>query len=95
MVKIVWTEVALQDLKEIFDFIAVDSERYAMITTQKIYQKVQNIALNPRTGRIVPEFNEPTVREIISGNYRIIYQTKNYPQIEIVRIFHSSRLLKN
>jgi len=62
MVKIVWTEISIIDLKEIFDFIADDSVRYATITTNRIYQRAQEIIDNPYLGRIVPEFNEKFVR---------------------------------
>ena len=47
MVKIVWTELSIDDLKGIFDYIAEDSKRYAQITVNKIYFKVQLIINNP------------------------------------------------
>ena len=94
MVKIVWTEISILDLKEIFDYIAEDSDRYATLTTNKIYQRVQVIADNPFLGRIVPEFNEKLLRELIEGNYRIIYRIKSESQIDILRVYHSARLLK-
>lgn len=94
MVKIVWTEISIVDLREIFDFIADDSARYASITTQKIYQRAQEIINNPYLGRIVPEFNEKLIRELIEGNYRIIYRIKSNKQVDILRVFHSARLLK-
>lgn len=94
MVKIVWTELSLLDLKEISDYIAANSQRYATITTNKIYQKVQVIADNPFTGKIVDEFNEESIRELIEGKYRIIYRIKNYSQVDILRIYHTARLLK-
>ena len=62
MVKIVWTEVSILDLKEIFDYIAGDSVRYATITTLKIYQHSQKIINIPYLGRIVPEFNDKFIR---------------------------------
>lgn len=94
MVKIVWTEVSIKDLKEIFDFIAEDSVRYASITTLKIYQYAHKISINPYLGRTVPEFNDKLIREIIQGNYRIIYRIKSELQVDILRIHHSARLLK-
>lgn len=94
MVKIVWTELSLFDLKEIFDYIAVNSQRYATITTNKIYQRVQVIADNPYTGKIVDEFNEKSIRELIEGKYRIVYRIKTNSQVDILRIYHSARLLK-
>ncbi|MHC1776495.1 MAG: type II toxin-antitoxin system RelE/ParE family toxin [Lentimicrobium sp.] len=94
MVKIVWTESSLADLKEIFDYIADDSIRYASITVNRLYQRAQVIAINPSIGRIVPEFNIKTMRELIEGNYRIIYQIKNKLQIDILRVIHTARSLK-
>jgi len=93
MVKIVWTELSIVDLKEIFDYIAVDSIRYATITTNTIYQRVQPISDNPFIGRIVPEFNEKLIRELLVGNYRIIYRIKDNIQVDVLRIYHSARLL--
>ena len=94
MVKIIWTELSLSDLKEIFDYIAANSQRYAIITTNKIYQRVQILADNPYSGKIVDEFNKKSIRELIEGKYRIIYRIKNSSQIDILRIYHSARLLK-
>ena len=94
MVKIVWTELSISDLKEIFDYIAEDSIRYASITANKIYQRVQPIIENPYIGRMVPEFSKKSIREIIDGNYRIIYLVKSKSQVDILRVYHVARLLK-
>ena len=94
MVKIVWTELSISDIKEIFDYISDDSIRYAIITANKIYQRVQPITDNPYIGRMVPEFNEKSIRELIEGNFRIIYRIKSNIQIDILRVFHVARLLK-
>ena len=94
MVKITWTEASIEDLKEIFDYIAEDSVRYATITTSKIYQIAQVISNKPHIGRIVPEFNEKLIRELITDNYRIIYRIKSEIQVDILRVYHTARLLK-
>ena len=94
MVKIVWTELSILDLKEIFDYIAEDSNRYATITGTRLYKRVQPITENPYMGWIVPEFNEKSIREILEGNYRIIYRIKSKTQVDILRIYHCARLLK-
>jgi toxin ParE1/3/4 len=95
MVKIVWTELSVADLKEIFDYIAGDSFRYASITVNRIYQRVQLIADNPLIGRMVSEIDDKSFRELIEGNYRIIYRIKNSLQIDILRIYHVARSLKS
>ena len=94
MVKINWTSLAVSDLKGVFDYIADDSSRYAQITASNIHYRVQTLADQPNSGRIVPEFEDTTIRELIPGNYRIIYSIVNDYQIDVLRIFHSARSLK-
>ena len=94
MVKLVWTELSTEDLKELFDYIAKDSVRYASITVNKIYNRAQDIIDNPYVGRVVPEINIKVIREVISGNYRIVYKIINEFQVDILRVYHSARLLK-
>jgi addiction module RelE/StbE family toxin len=95
MVRLSWTEIAIRDLEEIFDFIARDSTRYASITVNKIYQRVQDIKDSPMAGRMVPEFQSTNLREFIYRNYRIVYQIIETDRVDILRIFHTSRLLQN
>jgi addiction module RelE/StbE family toxin len=94
MVKIVWTELSISDLKEIFDYKADDSIRYASITASKIYQSVQPIIENSHIGRMVPEFSKKSIREIINGNYRIIYRIKSKSQVDILRVYHVARSVR-
>ncbi|MDF1572000.1 MAG: type II toxin-antitoxin system RelE/ParE family toxin [Bacteroidales bacterium] len=93
MVKINWTPLSLSDLKSVFDYIAEDSFRYAQITVNKIYFHVSELEKQPLIGRIVPEFDDWSIRELISGNYRIVYELVNKSQIDILRIFHTARKL--
>ena len=94
MVKIKWTKIALNDLQEIYDYIAKNSIKYADITSSKIYNEVQKLIPNPKIGRIVPELDIENIRELIFGNYRIIYRINDILNVEILRIYHAARLLK-
>ncbi len=47
---------------------------------------------HPRIGRIVPEFENDRIRELIQGKYRIVYRIVNDELIEVLRIIHGSRL---
>lgn len=53
MVKVIWTQSALNDLKDIGDFISRDSFHYASLTLTKIVNTDITIANNPKIGRIV------------------------------------------
>ncbi|MEB2779520.1 type II toxin-antitoxin system RelE/ParE family toxin [Algoriphagus sp. C2-6-M1] len=93
MVKLIWTELALEDLKEIHEYIARDSKIYAKRQVAKIIKKAEKIYQQPLSGRVVPEFSNERIREIFEGNYRIICKI-DYEAIIIMRIDHSARLLK-
>jgi plasmid stabilization system protein ParE len=90
MVKIIWTEPALDDLRDIIEHIAIDSSVYAARFGLGIVYLPKQLQGFPKSGRIVPEFNEPGIRELLYGAYRIIYLI--HPEAcYIVAIIHASR----
>lgn len=93
MVKVIWTEFAIEDLKSIHDYIAQDSKFYADRFIEKIISRVDQLESQPKSGRIVPEFHIDTLRELIEGNYRIIYKI-NSDFIAVTRVHHSAQQLK-
>ena len=95
MVKIVWTDDAIEDLSEIFDYISKDSPPAAKRLANKLIQKVDVLVNFPKSGRIVPEFQDEQIRELIQGNYRIVYHLQSEIEIHITRIHHSARNISN
>lgn len=93
MVKINWTSQSINDIENIAEFIAKDSERYAQIQTQRFFEAVEVLQTNPKIGRVVPEFKSDVVRELILGNYRVIYHLVSKDLIDILTVHHSKRLL--
>lgn len=93
MVVIIWTEFAIEDIRSIHDYISKDSKRYADRFVEKLLERVDHLESFPKSGRIVPEFNSVSIRELIEGNYRIIYKISSN-QIAIVRVHHAARQLK-
>jgi len=94
MAKVEFTDHALHDIDEIATYIAVDSELYAKLQVAKIVSRVDQLATHPLSGRIVPEFNIRSIRELIEGNYRIIYRVVNREVIHILTVHHSRRHLR-
>ncbi len=89
-----WSPRAAQHLDKICEYIAQDSREYAAIFAHKILGVVRSLPVFPASGRIVPEYNDPSIREKFHGNYRIVYRLKN-GIIEVAAICHGSRLLAN
>ena len=94
MVKIIWTDLAISDLKSIHDYIAKDSKFYAKRYVQKLISRVNQLENFPNSGKIVSEFNNKNIKELIEGNYRIVYKI-NTDHIGIVRVHHSAKILRN
>jgi plasmid stabilization system protein ParE len=95
MVKIRWNEEALNDIDEIAEYIAADSIVYASIQVEKIFNRVEILKKVIKSGKVVEELNEQNIRELIEGNYRIIYEIISEKHIEVLCVLHGKRLLKN
>lgn len=95
MAEIIWSPEAKTDLHEIADYIAKDSLHFAQVTVARITGSVARLKKFPSSGRIVPELGISTIREVVSGNYRIVYRLLEQ-SCEIVTVLHSRQdLLKH
>jgi len=95
MVKIIWTQRSLTDLKSIAEYISKDSVKYAFLTLERIIDVTKYIETNPRIGRMVPEMGRnDKIREIIFGNYRIIYKIAKTMTVYILTVHHSAKRLR-
>ncbi len=93
--KIKWTIRALNDLHDIYEFIAKDSKRYAQIQIENIQNAVSNLLSFPLMGHEVPELPHLQYREILVGNYRVVYRLEEDQDLVIVMsVMHGRRLLK-
>jgi len=90
--KIVWSPLAVERASEIVDYIAQDRTSAADKWIHKVFSRVDQLRSNPEIGRIVPEINERQFRELIYGNYRIIYHIEK-KQISILTIRHGNQIL--
>ena len=60
--------------------------------TKAIIEHIQVLSNHPDLGRVVPEFEQEHIREIIHKPFRVIYQ-RNTNSIEIIRVWRGARLL--
>jgi len=88
-VEIVWTNQALRKLNKFVDYIARDNLVTAEKWALKLIERTDQLMEQPESGRIVPEYNEPNLRELIFGNYRVIYRIrKEHSTIYIQTVWH-------
>ncbi|MCB8994447.1 MAG: type II toxin-antitoxin system RelE/ParE family toxin [Bacteroidales bacterium] len=94
MARLNWTDLSIDDLINIAEFISKDSVKYSVIQIKRIRERARLLKAQPLLGRIVPESNDETVRELILGNYRIIYRIVSKDRIDILTIHHSAKILR-
>ena len=89
---IFWTSIAVQDLRNICDFISRDDPVAAQRMGEELIKQAEAMSLFPQSDRVVPEKKNPLIRETIVGSYRIIYQLDEANKvIALARIWHSAR----
>ncbi|MBU4345519.1 MAG: type II toxin-antitoxin system RelE/ParE family toxin [Proteobacteria bacterium] len=89
---IIWSPLAVDRASEITDYIAQDKPSAAEKWIDIVFSKVEQLKSSPEIGRIVPEINDNRFRELIYGNYRIIYRIET-KQISILTIRHGRQIL--
>ncbi len=92
-VKVLWAENAIQDLQAIKDFISQDSPKRAITWLQELFDKGENLSHFPNRGRVVPEFNQENIRELLIENYRLVYRFKP-ASVEILTVFEGHRQIR-
>lgn len=90
--RVVWTARAQLRLQEIHDYIAQDQPLNAQRMINRLISRGDQIGRHPRSGRIVPEYRQDDIREIIEGAYRIIYRILA-DRIEVMTLRHGSQML--
>lgn len=94
MAKVNWTFQALEDLDEIAEYLASNSTKYANHIVKLIFERVELLGTFPEMGRVVPELNIKSIRELIIKNHRVVYTYSSNKQVDIIAIRHASRPLE-
>lgn len=89
-----WTHRAATDLIAIGEYIAADNPTAARRFVEQLRRRARDAARVPLAGRLVPEIRRTDVREVILGNYRIVYHVAKRG-IEVLTVFEGHRLLPN
>ncbi len=91
--KVELTESAFTDLKNIIQYYQDQgAPEQGRRWTGEILKKSERLSLHPDSGRIVPEFGLPFLRELIAPPFRVVYR-RDPNKIWIIRIWRSERLL--
>ena len=90
--KIIWSPLAIERVTEIAEYIAFDNPTAAQNWVEQVFTKVGLLRSSPKMGRIVPEIEREEIREILYGNYRIVYHLSVH-KISILTVRHGKQIL--
>ena len=90
--KIIWSPLAIERVNEIVEYISFDNPTAAQNWIEKVFEKVKTLEVSPKLGRRVPEVERDEIREILFGNYRIIYHI-SVQTISILTVRHGKQIL--
>ena len=86
---VVWTEPAWDDLEAGAEYIARDSEHYAAAFVREVRDAAESLSEFAERGQVVPEFDDATLRELLIGAHRQIYQVSK-PQVLMLGLIHGA-----
>jgi len=90
--KIIWPPLAVERVSEIAGYIAQDNPVAAESWINTVFKKVEDLKAFPESGRLVPETDNKTIRELIYGNYRIIYRLEE-KRLSVLTVRHGKQVL--
>lgn len=90
--KVSWSPLAIDRVSEIAEYIARDNPEAAKSWVDNIFTKVTNLKTHPETGRIMPEINNRAIRELIYGNYRVVYRIEE-KRVSVLTVRHGKQIL--
>lgn len=90
--KIIWSPLAIDRMTEIAEYIAHENQNAAQTWVESVFQKTNNLKKFPKNGRVVPETANEEIREILFGNYRIIYRYDG-KQVSMLTVRHGKQIL--
>ena len=90
--QLIWSPSARLDLKDLYLFIKDKDAPAAARFVEKILSSVERLIQFPESGRVVPEFSDPHIREVICPPCRIVYRLKKSDGVvEIARVWYAAR----
>ncbi len=89
-IAVIVSKNAREDLREILEYIRIDSPQTADKIVTELYRRLKRLPQFPKSGRIIPEVKDFSLREIIASPYRLMYRLEA-KKIVILRILHGRR----
>ncbi|TKF12693.1 type II toxin-antitoxin system RelE/ParE family toxin [Vibrio genomosp. F6] len=93
MAEVIWTDPALSDLNDIAEYIALENIVAAKLLVQSVFDKVERLEMFPESGRVPPELDYLSYREVVASPCRVFYKQEN-EKVYILYVMREERDLR-
>lgn len=90
--RVIWTPEAQAHLEGIYQYVKRDAPFYAQGVIDKLTRRSQQLVDHPQSGRVVPDYDDRNLRELIVFPYRLIYRVMT-DRIYVIVVLHGARQL--
>ena len=91
--RIAFAESAVRDLEALRDwYITQSAPEVGERLVREILASVAQLVDFPEYGRVVPEFDQPWLRELVRPPFRIVYRVDG-ERVRVARVWRSERLM--
>jgi len=88
--KVIWTKQGYSTLDEAVGYVGQDSLTAAQDLLESALDTAESLSIFSERGRIVPELQQPNVRELLVQRYRLIYEVFD-TRVEVLAFIHGAR----
>ncbi|MBX3335751.1 MAG: type II toxin-antitoxin system RelE/ParE family toxin [Nitrospira sp.] len=91
--EVIWTTSARNELDDIVTYIAKDTPLSALAFLEEVLNTADSLTTLSERGRIVPEYQNPLVRELFVKHYRLLYEIHDRA-VYVLGLIHGARDFK-
>ena len=88
--RVIWAESAQLALDEVIAYIAAESRENAVRVLESALEAARHLSTLAERGRVVPELNDPAMREVFVFRYRLMYHVES-DRVEVTAFVHGAR----
>lgn len=87
---VVWAQSAYAALDEVVAYTAQDSRQAAVQVLERALNTAADLGTLSERGRIVPELDDPAIREVFVHRYRLLYRIEA-DRVAVIAFLHGAR----
>jgi plasmid stabilization system protein ParE len=88
--RVVWSDGAFRELDEATEYVAQDSRQAAVRLLQRLLDAAESLSEFAERGRVVPELDDPSIRELQVNPYRLVFSVSE-TEVAILGVLHQRR----